>query len=88
MLTGEKFSGGNFSAGSQEIPKTFFGRNIFHQKKFPDFSASGRNFRDGIFTRVPVSSSTFPGIIISTGKNSGGKLETLPMPRQNPKNVV
>ena len=62
----ETFSGGKFSQ-----------RKLFRRKKFPVFSPSGGKFPCRKFTGISVSDSSFPGIIISAGKDSGGKLDAL-----------
>ena len=46
----------------------------FPPEKFPEIPASGGNFRH--FMGIPVSGSSFPGIVIFGGKNSVGKLNS------------
>ena len=84
-LSVRKFSAGNFSAGN--FPTETFRRKCFHRKffsaaTFPQEKVSGisayrRKFLRRKFTGIPVSGSSFPGIIISAGKKSGGKLDAL-----------
>ena len=64
------FSGGNF-------PSEIFPLEKFLTRKVSGISAFRRKFPWRKFSRIPVSGSSFPGILISAGKNSGGKLDAL-----------